>query len=92
MLAKILVKHWKHGHALAAKFSDVITGSADSLVAKVGPVCRVHLFSGRLTYYSVIIIVLASPKNVEFETTEYRVLNTNGGITYCRQLRMPNRR
>ena len=65
MLAKVLFKHWKHDRASATKFSDVITGSADSSVAKVGPVCRVRLFSSRLTYYSVVITVLASPKNVE---------------------------
>jgi len=50
------------------------------------------LFSSRLTYCSVVITVLASPKNVELETTQYRVLNTCGGTAYCRQLRMLNRR
>ena len=43
MVAKILLKRWKHDRSSATKSSDVITGSADSLVAKVGTVCRVRL-------------------------------------------------
>jgi hypothetical protein len=35
MVAKILPKRWKHDRASATKSSDVLKGSADSLVAKV---------------------------------------------------------
>ena len=43
MVAKILLKHWKHDRASATKSSDVITGNADSLVERDGTVCRVRL-------------------------------------------------
>jgi hypothetical protein len=43
MIAKILLKRWKHDRASATKSFVVITGSADSLVAKVGTVCHLRL-------------------------------------------------
>jgi len=43
MVAKILLKRCKHDRASATMSSDVITGSANSLVAKVGTVCRIRL-------------------------------------------------